>query len=1683
MKRRYWRILPLVHLLYGIVVLPSVLFAFNGDLKPSKDPALEGKVKGWMNAGSGIRFLENKGQLADLNGKPVADLLFKVSEPGVDVYIADWGLSYVFTKASKPFPNQHPGATMDFQAVDTFSLQYERADMELVGATIRKENIVKELESEDRTDYYFSYCPAGIVNVHGYQKISIKNVYPGIDWVLYSKPGKDGKGIKYDFVVHPGADPSLIRLKYKWTDRPVLQSDGSVKISMPFGELMEGAPVCYQPAAHEDAATTAVAAQSSGMERNIETHYRINGNELGFEIGTYNSRETLIIDPTLVWGTYYNAPNGVQFTLGVSTDGVNVWVTGDTQGQNGFPTFSLGAGAYMQGFAVTQGYGANAFVLEFNTCGKLIWATYYGGSTSFNGTTSAWDYGSSISSDGTNVWVTGNTRSSDFPVLSKAGAFFQGTNNTTFLNPGGGFILEFNCATNARVWASYYGGSNYDRFNSISSDGTNVWVCGSTISNDFPTQFLAGAYNQGGLNYGAGNAFIIQLNCGTSARTWATYFGSYNYNAANSINSDGTNVWVTGYAGSQLPLVNPGHGAYYQAANGGSNTNAFVAQFSCSSSSNLWSTYYGGSGGSSQGDMGNSIYSDGTNVWVTGGTFSTDFPVLDAGGGDYFQGTSGGIYGNIFILKFNCATNARLWATYYGGSGNSTYREDIGYSITSDGNSVWVTGGTDSPDFPTMNSSCSNFFQNTLGGSPLDVFVLQFNTSCVRKYATYFGTALDGNGGGWISSHGPDNVFLAAAGNTGFPTVNPGGGAFYNSTVVSPNVIMAKFNTCLVITLPQVSTDTSVCLGGSVPLKVSGGAAVSYSWLPVAGLSSASIPNPIATPTVSTTYTVTGTDECGITSTTTVTVTVNPSPVLNTPTVTNTSCGSSNGGAIANASGGTGTLTYNWNNSITGPTNANLGAGTYTLTVSDVNGCSATQSVLVNSSPGPTINSLSPTAILCRGASTGSALVSATGSGTLTYTWSDGSTSLTGQGTTEISDLSSGTYSVTVTDGSGCISISTVSVTQPLTAVSVNSVLAQNGLCGAPGSAQAVASGGTGTLNYSWSNGSTSFSGSSVSGLSSGTYTLTVSDGNSCTNTSIAVISTISGPTATVTPGTAILCRGASTGSVTVSITGGAAAYTFNWSNGSSSFNGLVSGSAFQITDADAGTYTVTITDANGCSSASSVTLTQPATSVDITNLQSTTSTCGSSNGTATVSASGGSGTLTYSWSASGGSGQSTSSLSGLAVGNYTVTVTDANGCSVTGNTSVANVGSPSINSTDVINPLCSTGSGQASVSAVGGSGTLTYSWGNGSVSFSGQSVSGLSTGTYSVTVTDKNGCESVSTVSVSIPSAVTATASQLIAADCNKSDGAAVATANGGNGSSYTYSWSNLTSGAGNSNLLAGTYTVTVTDANGCTATSTTTINNSDGLTVKVLDSVSTCLGTSAGAVSISATGTGDSYTWSDGASAMINGQGTASISALTAGIYTVTVTDLNGCTATTAATVIQFPEVVVNVSSDTTIDKGGAAQLRAGGGVSYSWTPSGTLSSSAGNNPFAYPLQTTTYTVLVTDANGCSAKDSIKISVIEPVDCDSVSIFMPTAFSPNGDGMNDVLFVRGLPGCVNQIQLSIFDRWGEQVFGTTSISNGWDGTFEGKALNMGVFAYYLSATFANGNTYSRKGNVTLLR
>jgi len=1187
------------------------LFADNHD-----DTALNEQAARWMQK-QPVQFLENRGQMMDIDGKPVPFVLFKAEAPGMNMYITEKGLTYVFIKEEKEgtpkgmdtYNFSPPSGLLEARSeAREGAIEFSRIDMQLKGASIKKENIVKETPSATDFSFFYGHCPDGIYGVKQYEKITIKDVYPGIDWVFYNSTGK---GAKYDFAVHPGADHKQIEMLYQSKEKLHITQDGHLQIKTEHGNLTENAPESFLD------------------EKPIDSQFKLLSTEKN-DKGGYDTRiqfhlpsailpltSALVIDPQLTWATFYGG-NSIHGPMSIETDNNgNVFVAGYTD--SGFPTQNPGGGAYFQG---TFAGASDAFILKFNNSGSRLWATYYGGS--------GIEVANSIATDaGGNVFVAGFTDSGNFPTQNPGGgAYFQGT------NAGGydAFILKFN-NWGSLLWATYYGGSGIDWAYSIATDaGGNVFVAGYTASGNFPTQNPGGgAYFQG--TFAGGNdAFILKFN-NSGSLLWATYYGGSGIDLAHSIATDaGGNVFVGGYTDSgNFPTQNPGGGAYFQGTNAGGD-DTFILKFNTFGSL-LWATYYGGNGS----DWTYSIATDaGGNVFVAGFTLSTNFPTQNPGGGAYFQGTHAGGSRDAFIFKFNNA-GVLLWATYYGGSAGDMLFSYDNLAIDNCGN-VYMGFETGSSNIPAQSSCDAGYFDNSFNGLQ-DQFIAFFSNTGILRWATYLGgdgadirtpIAVDANNNLFVSGEWTGNPIPAT-----YPLTNPGGGAYYNGTFNgSDDGFMVKF-TPVPLNLTANITPNTNCnppCNGAITLTPVNGGCTPYSYLWSNG---STIQN--VTGLCAGTYSVTITDSlfCRTLVLNNLTIMQAAAP---TPSVTSTSatCGNNNGSAMVTVSGGTLPYTYSWSPS-GGSTSAatGLAAGSYTASVTDANGCTQTQTVIITQSTVMTVSTAAIPDTCNQSVGTATATVSSGGTSPFTYQWNNGQT------TPSASGLSPGNYTVTVTDVSGCTGTATVVVTStggPAIVLSSQTNVLCNG--GANGSAAITASGGTSPYTYSWSpSGGTN---ASASNLSAGTYTVIITDAGGCSSTQtvaitqpVAITTTVSSPPA---------C-GVNNGTAAAAVAGGSSPYTYLWSNGQTTSAAASLGS---------GSYTVIVTDAGGCTQTTTVNVivnpnpvATAASNVTITQGQST-----------TLTASGGG---NYFWS----NGATTAAVvvAPAATAFYCVTVTDANGC------------------------------------------------------------------------------------------------------------------------------------------------------------------------------------------------------------------------------------------------------------------------------------------------------------------------------------------------------------------------------------------------------------------------------------
>jgi gliding motility-associated-like protein len=919
-------------------------------------------------------------------------------------------------------------------------------------------------------------------------------------------------------------------------------------------------------------------------------------------------------------------------------------------------------------------------------------------------------------------------------------------------------------------------------------------------------------------------------------------------------------------------------------------------------------------------------------------------------------------------------------------------------------------------------------------------------------------------------------------GNTGSATISPSGGTpgytyswapsggtgatATNLTAQVYTVTITDLNGCVqtqnvTITQPtaitsSVSAQTNVlCNGGntgSATISPSGGTpGYTYSWAPSGGT------NATATNLTAQIYTVTITDLNGCAQTQLVTIT---EPTVITSSVSSQSNALCNGGNTGSAtispSGGTPGYTYSWAPS--GGTNAtatNLTAQVYTVTITDLNGCIQTQLVTITEPTVITSFVSSQSNALCNGGNTGSATISPSG-GTpgYTYSWAPfGGTSATA------TNLTAQVYTVTITDLNGCVQTQNVTITEPTPITS--SVTSQTDeLCngGNNGSATIAPVGGTPGYTYSWA----PFGGTSATAtnLTAQIYTVTITDLNGCTQIQNITITQPTAITSSVSAQSNVLCNGGNTGNATISPSGGTPGYTYSWAP-----SGGTNATATNLT---AQIYTVTITDLNGCTQTQLVSITEPSVITSSISTQTNVLCNGGNTGSATISPSGGTPGYTYSWAPSGGTNATANNLTAQI---YTVTITDLNGCTQTQTVSITEPTPLTSSITNQTDLLCNgVNTGSATVLPSGGTGPFTYNWspsgGNAST------ANGLSAINYTVTVTDNNGCITTSTVSLTQPTAISITTSTTQTA-CSGNTGTATTNVSGGTGA-YSYSWNP----GGQTTITAtglgvGTYTVTITDANGCVQTQIATVTTVPSTLAATTTSTPAGCTVNNGTATATASGGSGPYTYSWSPSGGTN----ATAIGLASGNYTCTVTDANGCSVQQTILVATTSGPIAFTGNDTTIIIGGTATLFSSGGGTYNWSPSSGLSCTTCTNPTVSPLSTTSYCVMVTDTNGCA--DTSCVTVFVDVQCGT--IFVPNAFSPNGDGMNDVECVLG--NCIQSMYFAVYDRWGEKVFESNDAKTCWDGTYKGEMLNTAVFVYYLNATLVNGEVVTQKGNISLVR
>lgn len=1674
-------------------------------------------------------LLENQGQVSNSDGTPAEQVLFSMNTPGIDFYLTKSGITYVFkhgiedeTPASELFPQDRPATLKE--------VQWHRVDATPVGASIDKNNIEISYSKTGTVSIFNQLVPQGLEHIRPVESVTFKNIYPGIDWQFVVQ--KDF--LKYNFILHPGADMSQIKMLFEGQDKISL-NDNSLLIETSLGVLKENKIESFT---------------SSG--ENVNVNATLENNILTYQIENavvLKENESLIIDPPLVWGTYYGGTgNDLAIVMERNNNGY-IYVLMEVSSTD-FPLLNQGGASYYQG---TFGGNTDVGITKFTEDGIRVWSTFYGGT--------GVDKPNNLFYNGTILLVVGGTSSTDFPTMNSGipGAYFDGT-------IGGsqdGFILAFG-PLDIRIWATYFGSStsnSEEKINDCAFDGSRIIVVGSTNSDftDFPLMPNGSAYYYS--TFAATDVFVSEFNT-TFALVWSTLIRGNEGDISPycDIDSSGRLCVVFQTYSTNIPIDNTLPGSFSQPSFAGF-VDFGITMFNTSRNI-VWSTYYGGT----DKDYANDIICDFNDGWLlTGSSSSTAFPVANNISAGFYQPVKGaGTSGDAVILRFG-NNGEQLYSSFYGGN-----YDDAGKGITLDSHkNLYVVGYARSNDLTTYNPMDGSYYDPTFNStlvSNADEFLLELDSNFNMKWATYMGGEYDEVMTD-VRVSPSDHVFaIGYTKSQNHPLFDLTPGTSYYDSQINNNgtgngnrdAVIMKFIPCPE-NFNSISGLDSVCYGSADTLVSVGG--FTYAWS--TGSTNDSL---IQTITADTSYIVTATHLWGCVERDTFVVKVKPLPVV---TFTGDSSVCLNDSMHLGVSGG---VAYLWENGFTTDSIAFLPAASEYLTIDVMNsfGCTVRDSIQTTVYPLPVpliTGDITPclhdtTSISASGGDTylwntsattaaidiawnttgtfdyyviatdanscsDTAFFTATvtnlpefwlGNDTIicdettlildpgiagaSYNWSTGAVTQTLDVTT------ADTYSLDLADANNCHFADTIVISvQPLPVITFGG---SDTTC-FESSITISASAPTGT-SYLWSNGMTTTS-VTFTPTSAGldTISITVTDALTCAKTDSLEFMVYPLPVPVISGNTDV-CKN---DTLNLTVSGGT---SYIWSNSVAANNAEYSWNTV-------GSYTVysVATDIHGCSDTAFHTAN--VLSLPEFNLGPDTTICDLTSITLTPGITGSS----YDWS----TGASTQNIVVGTAGSYILQVTGSNGCKYADSILVAIQPYPVI-SFGGDSTVCY--SHPITITASGGA---TYVWENG---LNGSSITFTPTvsDTLTVVVTDIYSCSSTDSVDfevlpLPVPSiagiteicefdTTTLTASGGVSYQWSTGQSTASADvsptvaglmdcyviATGANGC-YDTAYHQITvyalpvidlgadtsicesttlildagnAGAGfiwnTSDIsqtisvsVAGTYAVTVTDSHTCANSDSILIGTTPYADATITDVAFVCVNGSP--FEFTAAETGGTWT-GDGITNPTTGQFSPAVAGVGPATVVYSIGGMCGDIDSAVIEVGDIPFVQSTVTDETCPDlNDGTLILEISGGSAPYTSDLGGMSIS----DTTFNIAPGQYILTVTDNRGCASTDSVTI-LAEDTPCGEVGFYIPNIFSPNGDLENDVLYVRS--NFVESLVWHIYDRYGEKVFQSEDINLGWDGKYQGQPVQSGVYYWYIKATMIDGTVIERNGNVTVV-
>lgn len=700
-------------------------------------------------------FEENKGQVKQTDGQLAPHVKFRLSDGNTRIFLLERGIAYQFNRMHDPegyAELAHRGHLSSEDETKLNDLRKQRRletyrmDMTLEGADPHA-SITTEGRSADFTNYYLSGVEA--LDVRTFRKVVYHGVYPGIDWEIMTTE----KGFEQDFIVHPGADPSSIRMRFTGHEDLFVDGQGQLIHGNRLGRFVEAGPASFQGSTV------------------VRTAFDLQDDVLTFALGAYDDTRTLRIDPTREWGTYYGgSANEETKDLACDEDG-NVYMAGYTASpETNVIASTTGV------FDDTYADGQDAFLVKFDPEGDRIWGTYYGGDND--------DYFVSCASRGGTLVAAGTSNS---PDLGTSGTQQPGF---AFSTEGDALLVKFNPINGTRVWSTYYGRIWIDIGKSCAIDPWGfIYMAGEsetvgTLGGSDTIAFDGFQMQMRSLN----NGYLVKFDA-DGGREWGTYYGGYNSYSTGFCTDVATdpsgNVVIFGFCGYNAndadSYVSPGahhetHGSTVQPP--GTGGDVYIAKFD-SSGERLWGTYYGGS--NTDNAWTGAVDGEG-NIYVAGETFS-DTGIFEAG----YSGVRSGEL-DAYVAKFD-PSGELVWGTYYGGPGDDEVRS----SVTDAFGHVFIIGLTKS-----ASGISSDGYQMVKGGGDYDGFMVGFEQEGgALIMGSYYGGSADDRAHG--SACDPDGaLFICGWTSSSNDTTISSPDGFQTQIGSTQDAFLGKFRTdCL----------------------------------------------------------------------------------------------------------------------------------------------------------------------------------------------------------------------------------------------------------------------------------------------------------------------------------------------------------------------------------------------------------------------------------------------------------------------------------------------------------------------------------------------------------------------------------------------------------------------------------------------------------------------------------------------------------------------------------------------------------------------------------------------------------------------------------------------------------------------------------------------------------------------